>query len=144
MVILLLLMLMPRYQRLKDLLGRLVGSDLGVYRISPIKTISALKIVPPEPLSSWVPEGLEVILERVPDVVEQSGMYWSAVHRVEQWRVILTQYNRDEYNVLASVCDRILTEFGSRSRMVYQAQSEKAYERANIYIRLDRYLRASK
>jgi hypothetical protein len=139
---------LPRYQQLKHLLTKLAGNDLGIYEVpallstDPPTTTPAIKIVPPEPPTSWVPQGIEIIVQRVADIASQSGMHWSATNRVEEWTVILTQYNREEYNALNNVCDRILREFGWQARSTYQAQSEKAYERANIYIQLSRYLKA--
>jgi hypothetical protein len=134
-------MLTPRHQRLKNLLIQLAGTDIGTYKVSDTQTVTAIKVVPPEPKPHWIPQGIEIVINRVPDIARQEGMHWNAVKRIEEWTVILTQYDRTEYDTLNSVCDRIMREFGSNGRMTYQPQSEKAYERANLYLQLARHLK---
>jgi hypothetical protein len=129
---------MEPYRILRNAIEQIVGTDVGYYQIGSNQA-PALMVVPPEPFTTWRPAGLEVIINREPRLLDYG--YHSGLKRVYVWEVILNQWDRDNFNQLTTVRDRILTEFLGLATHTYQPQTDSAYERCNIFIQIQKYIR---
>jgi hypothetical protein len=125
-------------KQIKDAIMQIASEDLGSYSIRE-NTVKAIMIVPPEPKTTWQVKGLEIIISRDPQSTDQ-GMH-GGIKRVNTWEVILNQWDRSEFNTLKRVRDDIIKAFKVREKPIYQKQTDNAYERCTIFIKLQNYIK---
>jgi hypothetical protein len=122
----------------RDAIAQIVGTDIGYYQIGS-QQVPALMIVPPEPQATWRPQGLEIVIDR--NAVASDHGYHGGLRRVYSWQLVLNQWDRSELNRLMVVRDRILTEFASLASYTHQPQTDSAYERCNMLIQVQKYIK---
>jgi hypothetical protein len=126
------------YTQIRDAIEQIAGDDIGFYTISGNQA-KAIMIIPPEPQTTWQVKGLEIIISRDPQSTDE-GMH-GGIKRINRWEVILNQWDRSEFNALKKVRDNIVKAFKVREKPIYQKQTDSAYERCTIFIRLQNYIR---
>lgn len=120
----------PTFLTLRADVEVLLTGLIGTYKIGTAPAVPALWVAPPQPPSNRVVTGLEVIIQKVPDV-KTNWLLNSRTIIKEQWSVTL--YQRDATKSTHDAV-RILLQNYVGATVVTTPANDTFYEQSRVYI----------
>lgn len=120
----------PTFLVLRNDVEMLLTGMIGTYKIGTAAPIPALWVAPPQPPSNRVVTGLEVIIQKVPDI-KSNWLLNSRTIIKEQWTVTL--YQRDSTKTTHDAVRKLLQNYVGATVTTTPA-NDQFFEQSRVYI----------
>lgn len=120
----------PTFLTLRNDVESLLTGLIGTYKIGTAQPVPALWVAPPQPPNNRIVTGLEVIIQKIPEIKSD----WLINKRMilkEQWSITL--YQRDATKSTHDAV-RILLQNYVGSTVVTTPANDTFYEQSRVYV----------